>query len=1655
MARSQVVDPTVICQSFPETPRPEIARDNILSTIETIFQSDIELVAVEGQQGIGKTTLLAQFARRHPDHTLSLFVRPTSRWACDPGILRLDLCNQLQWVLHQEELQEPERADDSFLGAKLFELGKRARYEQCTFYFVLDGLEEILEDASHARDLILDMMPFGHASFRFLLSGDSERLSTRVREGVRVKSFPLPGFTLDQTIKYLQGLPLALDQPSIEEIFQTCQGVPGHLASIRRIIQSRTDVQTLLEELPEKLPGLFEIEWRRVKADDPTQQHVLAILAHDSRVYSVDDLARILDVEASEILGFLPGLGFLTTDPEGREVSFVSEPFRRFASDQLRHLEDKVNELLVSDLNREPDSVDALTYLPAHLEKAQRFGELLSFLSPDHLAKMMEHSQSLSPVQQMADLGLRAARVFKSDGDLVRFSLQKAVMTELEGADVWRSEVEARMALDDYDAALALAQSTILREDRLHLLAVIAKAKRERGLEPEPELAGQIQRLCDEVDPTALGEKAVEIASDLVYSRPDLAIKLVERATDSNTGENAIDWAFAKLSIAALGVHRGQLQPTEDLDNIRSRIQDPKARHFSAAVSVLLGEYSADQVIAEVERLESTGDRLILLRQWAMDNRERADTAEVVDYALKLAIGTTEYAPNARVLRELATPLSFMSDNPQTRQIVGIFDSQKDAVEHLGPTEDYVSLQLLLAQTESRYDFEVARNRVTEVYLYVADIDDLSTKSTCMARLLASLADIDPEKRFQQPDELHTLVEDELKSYMKNLLDSSAEHYHAARGVIRALAKARPELALDFIEAVNTEHRRDLGLLCLIKSAIQVPPASINLPFIESVVDRFALQHIRDEAVMQVITRLSRSSGVPDSLIPQALPLINRLKDIQSSGERCRACYLAYSMLKEANSDEYSGLLAHLLNQLTDAWEGIDVGWHKVDIGFKVSESLASHSLQVARARLKNTEEYRDQIELDASTTAWTYLACVRLAIKSCSGLLAQRLDTKKDFKRLDDLIDRVPSRGERASLWADLALRCYADDRPEDCKRIVGEHVKPLLQDVSFADVAYRAKTLRMVAPALYVAHGPTALEMIAQLPLPYRDEALANICEFIIRKVPPSDPEDASPRQGYRDVTYEEITDICELLKQMDHDGTIYSFIEHICDAVVARRSRDRYPFTLQHKLEIARRLEEVISNKLPNPRHIKHDGYKIAAQAQVARIKRAKSQTWLELIDSARDIPNLADRALVLSIIAAAMPSKESSRRTATLEEAKEIVEQIPVDLDRIERYEALASMTLDIDQTMCRECLKSAMESAVKNDESDLYPVQRRIIDLAYKVDEDFAASLASLADRDPAREKTRRNLKTRLQTLDLKKRMADQLFDPTKSGMPFEENYPQAAWMLLGALNAGRINAVPIEHSRDHVQSAARLPLSESYPILAWAIQNAIIRHKKTPQAQALLRPLFEATLSGADLAARMASLSSMQLQRAKRYRPRSSDEASILIPSGDREYAVQTVREWVESKVRHYLKICDPYFGPDDLEVLRFVLLADPTCKVQILTSRKHHKQEGILDSSEKTTYRVRWRQITDHDPPDTEVFIVGLEPGGELPLHDRWWLTSGGGIRIGTSFSALGVNRDSEISFLSQDEAKEREAEVNQYLQERRKDHNGRRLTYTMFTLW
>jgi len=93
----RIVDTTSFVSSLPHVEGLEISRDNILQTIETMIDTrDLRSLHIDGSAGIGKSVLLAQFARAHKTRVVSIFAKPEQLvhvrpWLLTPGLSRANV----------------------------------------------------------------------------------------------------------------------------------------------------------------------------------------------------------------------------------------------------------------------------------------------------------------------------------------------------------------------------------------------------------------------------------------------------------------------------------------------------------------------------------------------------------------------------------------------------------------------------------------------------------------------------------------------------------------------------------------------------------------------------------------------------------------------------------------------------------------------------------------------------------------------------------------------------------------------------------------------------------------------------------------------------------------------------------------------------------------------------------------------------------------------------------------------------------------------------------------------------------------------------------------------------------------------------------------------------------------------------------------------------------------------------------------------------------------------------------------------------------------------------------------------------------------------------------------------------------------------------
>ena len=295
-----------LCTTFPPQPDHEIHRDHHLETFERVFAGPVDLLVLEGDEGIGKTTLLSQFAKHYPNRTISSFVTPMRYYGYDTKALRRDYSAQILSIVNPRRSFSSEDGSDGALQSLIQKL--KRRHGKDTYYFLLDGLTDIADPIM--RREVVNLLPIGHG-FPVIVSGEASLLPPELRDSPRTKTTLAVNFSLAEVQQYFADL--GLSDANIRKIYQECgRGVPANLASVRRSLLAGVDFDHLRGR---GIIDLFEQEWRHAVTDELAER-IVAIVAHSRHRLAVHSLSEVLGVGDEVVSARIGRIPFLQLDPD-------------------------------------------------------------------------------------------------------------------------------------------------------------------------------------------------------------------------------------------------------------------------------------------------------------------------------------------------------------------------------------------------------------------------------------------------------------------------------------------------------------------------------------------------------------------------------------------------------------------------------------------------------------------------------------------------------------------------------------------------------------------------------------------------------------------------------------------------------------------------------------------------------------------------------------------------------------------------------------------------------------------------------------------------------------------------------------------------------------------------------------------------------------------------------------------------------------------------------------------------------------------------------------------------------------------------------------------------------------------------------------------
>lgn len=482
----------------------------------------------------------------------------------------------------------------------------------------------------------------------------------------------------------------------------------------------------------------------------------------------------------------------------------------------------------------------------------------------------------------------------------------------------------------------------------------------------QAEKSSQITQLHSQVSTAELNDAAVELAHDLLYVLPDLAVTLI---SDLGSGDkdNAYETDLAKVLVRASVSDK--LQGKDDvLKRLHTTITNPDLRNIVTVAPAMATALTAERVIECASRLPKTTNRLFLLREWARSHPNDPNAADVLEHAIDEAIRSVDYTPNCRDANELCRLLGAIVDHSRRLAVISKLDGIKNSFEKYGPTIDYIRLQLTIAKSETDCNSSASTDRVLEIYLYITSVLDDTVRVSGLAALLSHIS-ASPLVNDLLSHGLSE-VEHDFRELSQTLLKTSAAHDEVFLEPIRFLARTRLDLALELSSELNIEPRRNSAFLQIAKVAGAHLLESGRSSSFQDVLNRITEQRLVDRAVLHTLSRCRKWQFLNDQELSRLEGLVEHIED---GVGRCHGYLRLHEMASKSSVSNASARSGILLARIRESLESIDAAWSRVSLAYNVARELAVRQPEIAKEYVAIAGEIKaNNVMAGAQIASWS-----------------------------------------------------------------------------------------------------------------------------------------------------------------------------------------------------------------------------------------------------------------------------------------------------------------------------------------------------------------------------------------------------------------------------------------------------------------------------------------------------------------------------------------------------------------------------------------------------------------------------------------------------------------------------------------------------------
>lgn len=1622
----QLVNMCSYSETFPNIPVNVTSREKYLSLIEQQF-NDHKIICVDGQKGVGVSTLLAMFSLRHSDDCVSFFANGQGFTNCNPNIFEESVRKQLSCYT-RKEVGAIELSSD----ALIFKALRTSRSRKGYLYFVLDGMDSIpIESIDGFRAFLNKWV--NNENVRLLFSGKKEDIAKILPDEKDIfqtnQLFSFDSTEVRELVKEEVG---EINLGLLEEFYKLTDGVASKVHFLIDKIKLH-GIDCIDDLYSNNVTDLFEYEWSTLQEKNSSKLPLfLALLSFADFPLAIDNVRDLLELCENDVNELLSHCDSIIKIDNG--VFYFKYPdFKNYICSQLKHLKGEV-ELLLIGMYEKLDTKDAFNYLPALYKSANKKEKLVRYLTSENVQQHIVTERSQAALNEQCEYGFTACTDVEAQaGDYFRFAVNRSASREIEKNELSDSEIEALISIGEEQQAYELAQNVFFKEEKLKSLLLIARYAKHMPDSLSKEILSQIKILVKDIRFELIPDKAIELAKLMLPVDFVEALTIIDSVSKYQKDKAQMDKLYTALSLA-YNTEGEEKDNSAKADILRTKIEDTGLRHMAKSMKSIMADCSVDQLLEELDKLPTATSKLYFLQFWIPEHEGKEGIGKVVRYANMLVIQTANVnVPKVSLINKFCKPLPKLTSQ-EIIENVDMIDSVTDSIKF--PTVDYVDLQLTIIQAMFTYDEKSAGDRLLALYIEIEDFEDKTLTIKCKSKLLSRYDSIGPKQVLESYLQTPLRIQKELVDEIKTQFKETAYHLRLVEYALKELVCDYRSFLDDVIPYINTEERQSRAyLLSLNEYLFRTDVSKIDWGFVDKLYYKVTYNPSDLDKLTVRIVRKLVSSEVDSNMILQYLKSnFNKIERIESSDSKCYALSNVHVWTKKHFAT--NAFCTKVKDYLDVSWKSIKVPLLKVEIGFMIAKVLSDIPLkQEAHEYVTNATIERSRLSISTYSCMSTFQESLSHYIHSLGILIRAGLQNDDDFNHLETVLEQNDDDGDSMIAWARLALEFYASGNKDKFSEIVSHHVS---KGIAEFPMFYRKYVFFNVSAALFLASSDYYFSKLDEFVDPsFANACLENIACYICTKYPYNGVSLGRGAESNKPLDNSDCQYLIELMRHSTNDSFIFDKVEIVASGIKNNESR----ISKEQRTFLYKELETVVEKNLPMPRGISHDGYKIACRATIKHYKNPSSYDWTKEREAIEKIDNTADRAFLYAHIAHCASKAET--RVKFLEKAFDLTKKMTSSYDRISRYDMclIESFTATNFQK-ARQFARDAMKSLLADKNGDFKDLQN-LVDHVREHDEQAAEEMLDMIDKDPARV----SYKNRLRANKTKNnKLLSAKNDLSKVAYLSNEEQMQFFEKQMEDLIKARYTVKDVSTTLSVLAKVYENPITDTSNAVTFFMENAYNKYISNKKNSSLLRSIHDSLFWNLRIVMAIAAGTQERIERINRIMSKTTSPDDMFIRKGETEKAHNLLKTWLSENPFSNLRICDPYFKTEDMILLKSFFDIIQNLNISILTHKQQYEDLEV--------FQRMWNSISSELTGEIKIVSVCFEEDqGKSPIHDRWWVLYDDetGERLGrrlTSINGLG-KRISEISEMDESSIKSFNQLWTDFFYDKKKREGDNRLIY------